>query len=136
MPRRFRTSAPTMAVRTACPTPCGTWLGYLTSTPAPGISPRRLYSELMGSGGNNAPVPHLLSAALPKASTARIILSCASRSLSTLQQWRYLRLITLEPSSRSWPAHTTPSPRIQQLMSGKGNHLSLKSIIRHSHCLT
>lgn len=136
MPRRFWISAPTMAVRIACPTPCGTWPGYPTSTPAQGTSLRRLCSELMGRGGNSVPVLRHLSAAPLKASTARIILSWASRSLSTPQQWRCLRLITLEPLSRFWPALTTLSPRTHLLMSGKDNHLSWKTIISHSQCST
>ena len=74
-------------------------------------------------GGNSVPVLHHLSAAPLKASTARIILSLALRSLSILQQWRCLRHITQEPSSRSWPALTTPSPRIHLLMSGNNSHL-------------
>lgn len=134
MPRRFWTSAPTMAVRIACPTPCGTWLGYPTSTPAQGISLRRLYFELTGRGGNNVPVLRHLSAAPLRASTARIILSWASRSLFTLQEWMCLRRITLEPLSRFWPALTTPSPRTHLLMSGKAYHLSWKATTGHSHC--
>ena len=136
MPRRSWTSVPTMAVRIACPIPCGTWLGYPTSTPAQGTSLRRLCSELTGHGGNNVPVLHHPSAAPLKASTARIILSWASRSLSTLQEWMCLRPITLEPSSRFWPAPTIPSPKIHLLMSGKDNHQPTKTIISLSHCST
>lgn len=127
MPRRFWTSALTTAVRIACPTPCGTWLGCPTSTPAQGTSLRRLYSELMGHGGNNAPVPHHLSAGPLRASIVRIILSWASRNLFTPQEWMCSRRITLEPLSRFWPALTTPSPRTHLLMSGKAYHLSWKA---------
>lgn len=136
MPRKFWISAPTMAARIVCPTQCGTWPGCLTSTPVQETSPRRLYAERTGRGGNTVPVLPSLSAASLKASTARIILSWASRSLSTLQQWMCLRLIILEPSSRFWPAPTTPSPRTHLLMSGKDNHLSWKTIISQFQCFT
>lgn len=126
MLRRFWTSVPTMAARTACPTPCGTWLEYPTCTPVQETSPRRLCSELMGHGGNSVPVLLHLSAAPLKASTARITSNWALRSLCILRQWRCWRLITPEPSSRSWPALTTPFPRTHPLMSGN-NHPSLKT---------
>lgn len=131
MPKRFWISVPTMAVRIACPTPCGTWLAFPTSTPAQETSLRRLYSERTGNGGNNAPVLRHRSAAPPKTSTARITLNSASRSLSTLQEWMYLRLITPALLSRFWPALTTPSPRAHLLISGKDFWLQITPLVIH-----